>query len=120
MFFREVLAKSIEKSGLTTLDVAYQMSKLLNKEISKSLVDSWLKESGPKFPMVYLLFFCQVVQNTDVLKYIVESSNLVFLDQKQALQLELIKIKFEKAKLDLEESFYKEVLKILKSNSSKD
>ena len=117
MTLPEALARSIEKSGLTNLDIAFQMSKLLNKEISKSLVESWLKESGPRFPAKYLPVFCQVVQNTDVLNFIAKESSLKLLDQKQTLQLELLVIKFEKAKLDLEKSFYNELLELLKSSS---
>ena len=66
---RQALYESIKESDLDRYEIAAKMSRLLDVEITKAMIDSWTSESkeGHRFPMEYAAAFCMSTGSNRVL-----------------------------------------------------
>jgi len=96
-----IITETIKRCTLTRREIAGKMSRLLNQEISKYMLDPWTAESKEyhRFPAEYLPAFCQAVGSYKPLRFLAEMAGVFVLPGAEALRSEIRKIEEDIKKL---------------------
>ncbi len=105
--FCAALSRAISRSGKSRYQVASEMSEMIGRDITKSMIDAYTAESHHEhnFPAEYLPAFCIVCQNFDPLKLIGRHSRCEVLESQEAIYAVIAR--YEKQKQDLEKQINK-------------
>ncbi|MGE5606274.1 MAG: hypothetical protein ACM3YE_11375 [Bacteroidota bacterium] len=109
---RNLISEGLKQCQLSRWEVAAKMSELLQIEITKSQLDSWTAESkeAHRFPAEYIPAFCKVTGFIEPLRQMAEMVDCYLIESKEALMVDLGKIKQAKRDLTQRE---KEIWKFL-------
>jgi hypothetical protein len=113
---RETISLGLKKSPLSRYQIAARMSELLGVEITKAQLDSWTAESkeSHRFPAAYLPAYCEATGDKEPICLMAELLHCYIIENREALLIQLGKIKHEKKELgDQERTIYR-VLKEMK------
>jgi hypothetical protein len=112
---RELISQALKKSPLNRYEVAAEMSRLLGREITKAMIDSWSAESKGRnrLPVAYLSAFTTATGDRELLRHVCDMSGGVYIENEDALRLELGRVEEEKKKLREKERFIKDYLKTM-------
>ncbi len=101
---RESLNLAIKGCNLSRWEIAGQLSDLLDREVSKAMLDAWTAESkeGHRFPAEFLPAFCMVTGSREPLSLLAEKAGLFALPGPEALRAEIQKLDEEAKKLSAE------------------
>ena len=115
---RELVSQALKHPHLNRYGVAAEMSKLLGKEITKSMLDSWSAESkeNHRFPLDYFNAFVEATGDKTILRLICEKADGYFIEGEDALLTELGRIEKQKEELAKKEKLVRQTLEQLKEN----
>lgn len=91
---REAISKSLKHCKYDRYGVAAKMSRLMAKEVTKSMLDSWSAESkdSNRFPLSYLSSLITATEDKSILRLLCEKAGGYFIESEDALRLELGKL----------------------------
>lgn len=109
---RELISSGLKKTSLSRYEVGAEMSKFLGRDITKAMLDSWSAESkdGHKFPLAYLNAFSKATGDRELLRLICNNAGGYYIENEDALRLELGKLVEQKKKLTGQERLIREYL----------
>lgn len=112
---RELVSHGLKHPHLNRYGVAAEMSKLLGKEITKSMLDRWSAESkeNHRFPLDYLNAFIEVTGDKTILRLICEKAGGYFIEGEDALLTELGRIEKQKEEIAKKEKLIRQTLEQL-------
>lgn len=115
---REMISDALKHTKLSRYEVAAEMSRLIGREITKSMIDSWSAESkeNHRFPLAYLNAFCEATGDKSILRFIAEKAGGYFIEGADALYTELGRIERMKRDLQEKERLIKQMLERMKKN----
>lgn len=98
---REMVSSSLKNTTRSRLEVAAEMSKLIDEKITKTTLDTYSAESkkGHRLPAAYLVAFSHAVQDKSILRFICMKAGGLFVEGEDALLLQLGKIEEQKREL---------------------
>lgn len=88
---RTALSAAIKSSPLSRHLIAGKMSDLMDRDITKAMLDSWTADSKDawKFPAEYIPAFCLATENTSLLELICSECKCLLVKTEDQLRLEL-------------------------------
>ncbi|HEX2959105.1 MAG TPA: hypothetical protein VHO70_19875 [Chitinispirillaceae bacterium] len=88
---RSALNAAIKKSPLSRHLIAGRMSELLDRDITKAMLDAWTADSkdGWKFPAEYIPAFCVAVEDVSILDLLCNECKCLCVKTEDQLRLEL-------------------------------
>ena len=91
---RELISRTLKHSKHDRYGVAATMSRLMAKEITKSMLDSWSAESkdSNRFPLSHLSSLITATEDKSILRFLCEKAGGYFIESEDALRLELGKL----------------------------
>lgn len=91
---REAISKALKNCKYDRYGVAARMSRLMAKEVTKFMLDSWSAESKEtnRFPLSYLNALISATNDKSILRLLCEKAGGYFIESEDALRLELGKI----------------------------
>ncbi len=109
---REMVSDALRHTRLSRYEVAAEMSRLIGREITKSMIDSWSAESkeNHRFPLAYLPAFCEATGDKSIIRLIAEKAGGYFIEGVDALYTELGKIERMKRELSEKEKIIRQML----------
>ena len=110
---REAVNRSIDSCpDKDRFQIAAEMSRLLDIEITKAMLDGWTASSkdGYRFPLEFAAAFCKVTGSNLVLEVICRPVGMYALQGPDALRSQLQKMQEERRKISAQE---KEVVKMI-------
>jgi hypothetical protein len=112
---RELITEALKRTSLSRYEVAGQMSRLLGKEITKAQLDSWSAESkgNNRFPLAYTGAFVRVTGNKELLRLVCANAGGFYIENEDALRLELGRIYEEKKELEAKEGLIRNILQTM-------
>jgi hypothetical protein len=98
---RAGISDALKNCTLSRYHVAAKMSELLGREITKAQLDAFSAESkdGHRFPLEYLPAFIMATGDMSLMRMLAEQCNGYFIQNEDALKLELGKIADEERQL---------------------
>lgn len=114
---REMVSEALKRTEKSRYQVAAEMSRLLGREITKAMLDSWSAESkeNHRFPVAYLTAFEVATGDKAILRLLCEMAGGFFIAGEDALYTELGKIDQMKRDLAAKEKLIKQTLEQLKT-----
>lgn len=90
---RRSMVNAIKTSGKDRFQITGDMSRLIGRQITKMMLDSWTAESKPKHrvPADILPAFCRVTASTEPIEILNESAGMFGLPGPDALRAEIQK-----------------------------
>jgi hypothetical protein len=109
---REMVSDALKHTRLSRYEVGAEMSKLIGREITKGMIDSWSAESkeNHRFPLAYLPAFCEAVGDKSIIRLIAEKAGGYFIEGEEALYTELGKLERMKKEISEKEKLIKQML----------
>ena len=88
---RAALSAAIKRSPLSRHLIAGKMSDLMDRDITKAMLDSWTADSKDawKFPAEYIPAFCLATEDTSLLELICSECKCLIVKTEDQLRLEL-------------------------------
>ncbi len=88
---RAALSAAIKRSPLSRHLIAGKMSDLMDRDITKAMLDSWTADSKDawKFPAEYIPAFCLATEDTSLLELICSECKCLLVKTEDQLRLEL-------------------------------
>ena len=88
---RSALNAAIKQSPLSRHLIAGRMSELLDRDITKAMLDSWTADSkdGWKFPAEYIPAFCMATEDVSMLDLLCSECKCLCVKTEDQLRLEL-------------------------------
>lgn len=88
---RAALSAAIKRSPLSRHLIAGKMSDLMDRDITKAMLDSWTADSKDawKFPAEYIPAFCLATEDTSILELICSECKCLLVKTEDQLRLEL-------------------------------
>lgn len=88
---RAALSSAIKRSPLSRHLIAGKMSDLMDRDITKAMLDSWTADSKDawKFPAEYIPAFCLATEDTSLLELICSECKCLLVKTEDQLRLEL-------------------------------
>jgi hypothetical protein len=88
---RNVLSAVIKKSPLSRHLIAGKMSELVDKDITKAMIDSWTADSKDawRFPAEYIPAFCIATEDVSILDILCNECSCLCIKTKDQINLEL-------------------------------
>ena len=107
------ISASIKACKLSRYQIACQMSELLDREITKSMIDHWSSTSHSEYriPADAIPAFCQVTKSTKVMDVLAAACCGAFASGKELQQLEIVRME---AKIERYQSRVEQLKKGLK------
>lgn len=99
---RELISKTLKASKHDRYGVAAKMSRLMAREVTKSMLDSWSAESKEtnRFPLNYLSALITATEDKSILRFLCEKAGGYFIESEDALRLELGKLEEQSREID--------------------
>jgi hypothetical protein len=109
---RDLVSIGLKKTSLDRIGVAAEMSRLLGKEISKSMLDAFSAESKEKhrFPAAFLNAFVEVTGDKSLLRLLCEKAGGFFIDNEAALNLSFLNLREQKKDISRREKILMELI----------
>ena len=106
-------SKAISRSKKSRYQIAAEMSELVGKEITKSMLDSWTAESHHehRFPCEFLPAFCVVCNDYNPLRILGRHCRCEVLESKDAIYARLAMLEKQRSELEAESQKLKAYLK---------
>jgi hypothetical protein len=113
---KELITAALKKTPLSRHEVAAEMSRKLDKEITKAQIDSWSAESKENhgIKVAVLNAFMESTGDKTILHLLCENAGGYFIEGEDALYTELGKIEQMKKELSEKEKLVKQTLERLK------
>lgn len=102
---RAAMKATIRKCPLSRYEIAARMSELLERDVTKTMIDSWLSETKEyhRIPAEYLPAFCRVVKSPESLRALALVLGMDLADGDDLVGLKLVRLQRKRKRIENEE-----------------